>query len=103
MDGESKLPALVALIDRLRHDLGQQYFIEVPYWDGDRTAIGLGRPDDPRFLVYLAVQPESREVYIECEIPAADDSGGVPYDVAGSGSYAVYHQILGIVRDHLGL
>jgi hypothetical protein len=74
MDGVSKLPALVALIDHLRHDLGQEYFIEVPYWDGDRTAIGLGKPDDPRFLVYLSVQPGSREVSAEWEIPPADNT-----------------------------
>jgi hypothetical protein len=101
MDGVPKVPALVALIDRLRHDLGPRYFIEVPHWDGDLTATGLGRPDDPRFLVYLAVQPGSREVYFECEIPSADDTAGALYDVAGSGSHADYRQILDIVRNHL--
>lgn len=101
MDGTSKSPALVALVDHLRHDLGPEYFIEVPHWDGDRIAIGLGRPDDPRFLVYLSVQPGSREVYIECETPAAVDTAGMPYNVADSGSYADYRQILGIVRNHL--
>jgi hypothetical protein len=49
----------------------------------------------------MSVQPGSREVFAECEIPAADDSAGVPYEVADSGSYADYHQVLGIVRDHL--
>ena len=101
MDGAPKSPALLALVNHLRDDLGQGYFIEVPHWDGDRTAVGLGRPDDPRFLVYLSVPPDSQEIYLESEIPAADDSAGVPYDVVGSGSYSDYHQILGIIRKHL--
>jgi hypothetical protein len=63
-------------------------------------AIGLGRPGDPCFLVYLSVQPGSREVFAECEIPAYD-TAGVPYDVVGSGSYADYHEVFVIVRDHL--
>jgi hypothetical protein len=46
--------------------------------------------------------PDSREVYIECEIPAADDTAGVPYDVAGSESHTDYRQIPGIARRHLG-
>ena len=55
MDGASKSPGVAALLGRLRGDLGQDYFVEVPHWDVDQTAIGLGRPDDPRFLVYLSV------------------------------------------------
>jgi hypothetical protein len=70
MNAIPKSPGLIALVDRLRRDLGQGYFIEVPHWDSDRAAIGLGRPDDPRFLVYLAVQADNCEVYVECEIPA---------------------------------
>jgi len=49
MNAIPKSPGLIALVDRLRRDLGQGYFIEVPHWDSDRAAIGLGRPDDPRF------------------------------------------------------
>jgi hypothetical protein len=37
MHGMSKSPGLVALVDRLRCDLGQDYFVEVPHWDGDPT------------------------------------------------------------------
>jgi hypothetical protein len=60
--------------------------VEVPLWDGDRTAIGLGRPDDPRFLVYQSVLLDSHEVYAECEIPPEDDAVDLPYEVARSGS-----------------
>ncbi|HEY3647404.1 MAG TPA: hypothetical protein VGL33_05500 [Streptosporangiaceae bacterium] len=103
MNAIPKSPGLIALVDRLRRDLGQGYFIEVPHWDSDRAAIGLGLPDDPRFLIYLAVQADSCEVYVECEIPARDDAADVPYDVTASGDYADYEQVLGIVRSHLAL
>jgi hypothetical protein len=66
-------------------------------------AIGPGRPDDPRFLVYRSVQPDVREVYVECEIPAPDATAGTPYDVAASasGGYADYEQTLEAVGSHL--
>jgi hypothetical protein len=101
VDCAAKSPRLVALVDCLRHDLGQDYFVEVPHRDSDQAAIGLGRPDDPRFLVYLSVQADGREVYVECEIPVSDDNLGVPYEVTVSGDYAGYHQVLYIVRSHL--
>ena len=101
MDGTPKSPDLMALVERLRRDLGRDYFVEVPHWNDDQTAIGLGRPDDPRFLVYLSMQSGSREVYVECEIPAPDDVAEIPYEVAVSGDYVDYEQILGVVKSHL--
>lgn len=95
----TKWPALLALISRLHGDLGHDYFVEVPDWDADLTAIGLGRPDDPSFLVYLSVWPDGGEVYVECEAPALDDPLG--YDAVYSARNAGYEQILGIVRSHL--
>jgi hypothetical protein len=92
---------LAALVDRLRGDLGDDYFVEVPHWDGDQAAIGLGNPADPRFLVYLSVQPADAAVYLECEVPAGHDASDVPYEVASSGVYTGYGQILSIIRSHL--
>ena len=100
MDRTSKTPGVVVLVDRLRCDLGQDYFVEVPHWDGEPMAIGLARPDDHRFLVYLSVHENGCEVYVECEIPASDDTAAL-YEVGVSGDYADYQQILGIVRSHL--
>jgi hypothetical protein len=97
-----KAADLAALVGRLRSDLGDNYFAEVPYWDGDQAAIGLGNPADPRFLVYLSLQPGDATVYMECERPAGEDAPDVPYEVAGSGLYTDYRQILGIIRQHLG-
>jgi hypothetical protein len=96
-----KAADLAALVDRLRGDLGDDYFTEVPHWDGDQTAIGLGSPADPRFLVYLSLQPGDTVAYLECERPAGEDAPDVPYEVASSGPYADYAQILGIIRHHL--
>jgi hypothetical protein len=56
--------------------------VEVPHWDGDQTAIGLGNPADPRFLVYVSVQPAGTAVHLECEVPAGHDASDVPYEVA---------------------
>lgn len=96
-----KAPGLTALVDRLRGDLGDDSFTEVPHWDGDQTAIGLGNPADLRFLVYLSVQPGDAAVYLECERPAGQDAPDVPYEVASSGMYTDYAQILSIIRHHL--
>lgn len=101
MEGMSKSPGLVAFAGRLRCDLGQDYFVEVSHWDGDRAAIGLCRPDHPRCLACLSVLAVGCEVYLECEIPASDDAGDVPCEVAASGDFADYEQIIGIVRSCL--
>ena len=66
---------LAALVDRLRSDLGDD---EVPHWDIDQTAIGLGNPADLRFLVYMSMQPVDADVYLECEVPAGHDASDVP-------------------------
>jgi hypothetical protein len=92
---------LAALVDRLRGDLGDGYFAEVPHWDEDQTAIGLGNPADPRFLVYLSKQSGVDATYLECEVPPGSDAPDRLYEVADSGIYTDYGQILAIVRAHL--
>lgn len=101
MHGTPKSSDLAALVDRLRDDLSDGYFIEVPHWDGDLTAIGLGSSADPRFLVYLSVQPGDMGIYAECEVPAREETSGMPYEVASSGVYLDYRRILAIVKSHL--
>ncbi len=91
----------MALVGQLRSDLGDDYFAEVPHWDGDQIAIGLGYPADPRFLVYLSLRPGDAAAYVECEVPAREGAAGVPYEVVLRGEYRDYGQILAIVRDHL--
>lgn len=96
-----KAADLTALVNRLRSDLGDDYFAEVQHWDGDQTAIGLGNPANPHFLVYLSLHPGDAAVYVECERPATKNAPDMPYEVASSGLYTGYGQILSIVRDHL--
>jgi hypothetical protein len=96
-----KNPEVAALVDRLRGDLGAGYFTEVPHWDGDLAAIGLASPADLRVLVYLCVMPGAADVFLECELPASRDEPDELYEVASSGSYTDYGQILSTVRDHL--
>jgi hypothetical protein len=101
MPSSPKSADLAALVDRLRGDLGDDHFVEVPHWDSDQSAIGLGNPADPRFLVYLSVQPGDTAAYLECEVPAGHDASGVQYDVVSSGVHADYGQILEVIRGHL--
>ena len=101
MPGSPKSADLAALVDRLRDDLGDDYFVEVPHWDGDQTAIGLGNPADPRFLVYVSVRRGEAAAYLECEVPAGHDASDVSYDVVSAGVYTDYGQILAIIQNHL--
>ena len=105
--GTSKDPALIALVERLRTDLGADYFVLADHWEGDPLAIGLGRPDDPRVLIYIALQldptddtPDYRllgTLFYERERPTADGL----YDVPDRGDGVGYAEVLAAVSRHL--
>lgn len=40
-------------------------------------------------------------IYAECEVPAREETSGMPYEVASSGVYLDYRRILAIVKSHL--
>jgi len=97
----AKDPALRAVLSRLRADLGDGYFVEVPHWDADLVAIGLGRPDDPRVLVYVAVALDGSGLYVECEEPATHDPDGTEYRVTFEASGLDYGAVRDTVLTHL--
>jgi hypothetical protein len=92
-----KDPRLVAVVERLREDLGSDYFVPVDHWDGDRLAIGLTKPDAPGVLVYVAVALDSDDLFFVCEVPAAE-----LYEVTSSQERAGYGDVLSAVAGHLG-
>jgi hypothetical protein len=102
-----KDPVLIDVVERLRNDLGPDFFVIVDHWRDDPIAVGLARPDDFAVLVYVTLQLDSTDdgpeyklldsLYYECELPTADGQ----YDVADRGDGVGYGQVLKAVRTHL--
>lgn len=96
-----KDPAIVRVVERLRADLGAGYFVEVPYWEADLLAVGLGRPDDPDVLVYVAVGMDDDGFHVECETPVVAGEEELPYRLAWRGENVSYDEVREAVRRHL--
>jgi hypothetical protein len=106
-----KNPALGEVVQRLRQDLGGNYFAVVDYWEDDLLATGLARPDDSTVFVYVALQldPDSLQderqattrlasgYYFECEVVSANGES----KVVDQGSGVGYLELLDAVRVHL--
>ena len=99
MDSRAKHPALGSVVEGLRSALGLGYFVEVDHWDGDPLAVGLARPDDRRVLVYVAVTPDTNELFYECEVPA--EAPDEIYEVTARNENAGPEELLAVVRSHL--
>ena len=97
-----KEPTFATAVTHLRRDLGSEAFVEVPYWDGDRIAIGLARPDGLRVLAYILWKPDSGMFYVECELPPKpDDDDDALYAVAWRGDDLDYPSMRTAVERHL--
>lgn len=94
MDVTGKDERLVAVVRRLREDLGRDAFVVVDHWDADLLAIGLARPEDPAVLVYVAVARDG--LFFECEVPA-----GESYKVTARQEGASYEDLRRAVAAHL--
>jgi hypothetical protein len=78
----SKDASVDSVLERLRADLGDESFTVVDHWAGDLCAVGVARPDNPRYLVYISTWPPERGTFnYECERPSADPE--LPYDSDG--------------------
>lgn len=96
----NKDQSLRDVLARLVSDLGEGVFEVVDHWDGDLCAIGLARPADQRYLVYVCTFPPETELFAyECERPPTDPD--FPYDSDGMVEEASYDQLLDAVRQHL--
>lgn len=71
--------SLLAVIDRLGEDLGDEAFAIVDHWDADSCTVGVADPSDHARLVYISTwPPENGVTSFACEFPAADPT--MPYD-----------------------
>ena len=88
------------VLERLRADLGGDSFTVVHHWDGDLCAVGVARPADPRYLVYISTWPPERGTFTyECERPSADPDA--PYDSDGMVEDVSHEDVRETVRRHL--
>ena len=95
-----KDPSITAIVDRLRSDLGPEAFDMLDHWDDDLCAVGIARPSDHRYLVYICTfPPEAGTISYECEKPPTDPER--LYSSDGMVESASYADLLAAVRQHL--
>lgn len=71
-------------------------------WEADLFAIGIGREDEPRQLVYICTfeLPPGR-YYYECEVPSGPDAA--EYAVVDTGEAVPFHTLLEAMQRHLSV
>ena len=96
-----KDPSLLAVLARLRHDLGEVAFVVSDHWEMDLCAVGIASPKDPRVLAYLSTwqQPPDR-YYLELELPGESDDN-TDYHVAGKWESIGYPELREQIARHL--
>ena len=83
--------------------IGTGMFAIVDHWEGDRLAIGLANPRDPRVLAYVAVDPENpQHFFVELELPSQGITD-IPYTAAGAFEQLTLSAMTDIVARHLGI
>lgn len=97
---QAKDVKLISVLQRLGQDLGDDAFVIVDHWKADLDAIGIARPDDRRYLVYISTfGPDTHSLAFECESPPSEES--VVYASDGMTESATYESLLAAVRRHL--
>ena len=96
-----KDPTIVAALDRLWLQLGQDAFVLVDHWDSDFCAVGIASPRDAGVLVYISCHGEPPGLFgyeLELPLPHGND---FPYQVAGTGSGLPLEELAVVVAEHL--
>lgn len=95
----AKSEALLAVLRRLRSDLGEHAFAIEDHWEGDLHAVGVARPNDRRYLVYITTWPDDSSLSFQCESPGL--TSDAPYEPSAMVGGSTYQQLLTAVRAHL--
>ena len=96
-----KHETIVQVLARLESDLGPGTFVLADHWDNDSMAVGIARPSDQQFLVYISTLGcATDDYYVELELPPKPNAD-FPYTPAGSFDAVDYATLLGIVERHL--
>lgn len=95
----AKDEAVLSVLRRLRQDLGDDAFVIEDHWQSERCAIGIARPKDRRFLVYISTLGPDDSLAFECESPPTEE--GQIYSSDGMTDSATYDMLLSAVREHL--
>ena len=95
-----KEKTILAVVDRLRCDLGEGTFDVGDHWEGDLCAIGLAMPCDHSMLVYISSfgHPDGQYSY-ETELPPGPDTDG-QYATADRSSACNYDDLLKAIKKH---
>lgn len=88
------------VLARLESDLGPGAFAVVDHWPDDLMAVGIARPSDPGYLVYISTLGCAADCYyVELELPPKPNDD-LPYTPAGEFASVDYAALLEIVKRH---
>ena len=74
--------------------------VEPDPWEADLCAVGIGRCDQPRHLVYVcSFKMGPGRYYYECEAPTGSDE--TDYEVVEEGDAVSFDALLGAMTRHL--
>jgi len=96
---ENKSAQINALALRLGEDLGSGCFNITDHWEADRRAIGISKQENPGVLLYIHTDEEAKLFFAALELPSETDD----YENAGEYADLTYHELLVIIKKHLGL
>jgi hypothetical protein len=96
-----KDPAITELLDWLRGQLGSAFTV-ADHWEADLVAVGISAPDKPTQLVYMCCGDQEAHYSIQLE-SAPPGGSDMPYQTVGKFDSVSRGELLGIVREHLGI
>lgn len=92
--------SVIHLLDGLRALLGSAAFDVVDHWEADLCAIGIARPDNHGFLVYISTFGKSGEGCSVClELPPQSGSD-IPYTAVNDREANSVEELAEMVRRH---
>jgi hypothetical protein len=92
---------ITQVLVRLEANLGAGAFVLADHWADDLMAVGIARPSDPRYLVYITTLGCATDHYhVELELPPSPNDD-FPYTPAGSFDSLDYAELLKVVKKHL--
>ncbi|MEJ0040237.1 MAG: hypothetical protein WDO68_30115 [Gammaproteobacteria bacterium] len=97
----SKSESVREFVRALTEHLGPEAFVVVDHWDADPSAIGIGKPADPKVLVHVRVYDVAPRYFLSFERAAVGEWADHPYTPGEELSVDTLSEVLGLVKKHI--